>query len=338
MTLALIWFILIFVLLAGYAMLDGFDLGVGALHVLTQDEHERRLSINAIGPVWDGNEVWLLTAGGALFAAFPPVYATVFSGFYIALMLVLAMLMFRATAMEFRGKVDSTRWRKVWDIAFGVSSTLLPVLFGVALGNVLRGVPLAADGTYSGTFLGLLNPYAILVGVLTLVTFFMHGAIYLAGKTEGKFRARLAMHAVRAWVAFVVLFIATTAATLFACPTLVDHFSSNVAAWLFLALIVVGSALLPAAIFAARFQAAMLISCTVVGSLIGLAGAGLFPRLLPSITDPAASLTIYNASSTPRTLAAMLVIALIGMPLVIGYTAFIYKAFHGKVVLNEDSY
>jgi len=338
MTLAVIWFILIFVLLAGYAVLDGFDLGVGALHLLAKDEHERRVSINSIGPVWDGNEVWLLTAGGALFAAFPAVYATVFSGFYVALMLVLAALMFRAVSMEFRGKVDSARWRTAWDYAFAISSLLLPVLFGVALGNILRGVPLAADGTYSGTFLGLLNPYAVLVGVLTLETFVMHGAVFLFGKAEGRLQARNRQYALIGWAIFIALFVTTTIASHWAAPALYADFSSNIAAWLFLALIAAGVIVLPLALLSHRNKTAMLASCTIVGGLMGLAGAGLFPRLLPSITDPSASLTIYNASSTPRTLTAMLVIALIGMPLVIGYTAFIYKAFRGKVVLSEDSY
>ena len=338
MTLAVIWFILVFVLLAGYAVLDGFDLGVGALHLFSKDENERRISLNSIGPVWDGNEVWLLTAGGALFAAFPAVYATVFSGFYVALMLVLAALMFRAVAMEFRGKVDSAAWRSVWDVAFSVSSILLPVLFGVALGNVLRGVSLAADGTYSGTFLGLLNPYAILIGVLTLVTFVMHGAIFLAGKTDGRMQLRVVKVALRAWLAFVVLYVLTTLATGMAAPSLYHHDGINYGAWIFMVFIVTSVIALPNLLRAKRFRTAMFASCSLVGSLMGLAGCGLFPRLLPSITDPAASLTITNASSTPRTLFAMLVIALIGMPLVILYTAFIYRAFHGKVVLSEDSY
>ncbi|CAN5502954.1 cytochrome d ubiquinol oxidase subunit II [soil metagenome] len=338
MTLAVIWFILLFVLLGGYAVLDGFDLGVGAIHLLAKDENERRVSINAIGPVWDGNEVWLLTGGGALFAAFPAVYATVFSGFYLALMVVLMCLMFRAIAMEFRGKVDSAKWRGVWDVAFSVSSILLPVLFGVAFGNVLRGVPLAADGTYSGTFLGLLNPYAVLIGVLTLVTFAMHGAIFLAGKSDGRMQLRLVRIAVRAWGAFVLLFVLTTVATALAAPALFQHDGINFAAWLFMIVIVAACFALPGLIRAHRFKTAMFASGGLVASLMGLAASGLFPRLLPSITEPGASLTIYNASSTPRTLAVMLVIALIGMPLVIVYTAFIYRVFHGKVVLSEDSY
>jgi len=338
MSLAAIWFILLFVLLAGYAVLDGFDLGVGVLHLLARDEQERRISLNSIGPVWDGNEVWLLTAGGALFAAFPAVYAAVFSGFYIALMLVLACLMFRAASMEFRGKVDSPLWRTIWDRAFAISSLLLPVLFGVALGNILRGVPLDAQGEYTGTFIGLLNPYAVLIGVLTLVTFAMHGAVYLAGKTDGDQRTRAYRYANRAWCAFVVLFSAATILSWMAAPALYADLGGNIGAWFFLIAIAGGTIVLAVSLNNRRIRTAMVASSIVVGSLMGLAGAGLFPRLLPSIGQPDTTLTIYNASSTPRTLRVMLAIALIGMPLVVGYTALIYRVFRGKVVSTQDSY
>ena len=338
MILATIWFILVFVLLGGYIILDGFDLGVGALHLWIGGADDRRIAINAIGPVWDGNEVWLLTGGGALFAAFPAVYATAFSSFYIALVLVLAAMIFRATSMEFRGRVDSARWRYIWDASFGISSTLLPVLFGVAIGNVLRGLPLARDGTYSGTFIGLLNPYAGLVGVLSLVAFIMHGAAFLACKTQGKMQPRLARISRGAWLGCVLLFIATTAVTL------VDHFSlpdvtgSNPFAWLLLTFLSVSAMAFPIASNARLHATAVCLSGAMLGCMMGLAAVGLFPRLLPSRTDPLASLTIYNSASSQRTLIAMLVIALIGMPLVIGYTFFIYRAFRGPVVLHEDSY
>src|SRR5512147_1077494 len=174
MDLNTVWFLLIGVLLTGYAILDGFDLGVGVLHLFARDEEERRLHINAIGPVWDGNEVWLLTGGGALFAAFPVVYATVFSGFYLALMLLLVALILRAVSMEFRSKVDSPGWKKVWDWAFGIGSLLPAILFGVAFGNVLRGIPINEQGLFTGSFLELLNPYAILIGLLSLALFTMH--------------------------------------------------------------------------------------------------------------------------------------------------------------------
>jgi cytochrome d ubiquinol oxidase subunit II len=338
MILATIWFILIFVLLGGYVILDGFDLGVGALHLWARNEKTRRLSINAIGPVWDGNEVWLLTGGGALFAAFPAVYATAFSSFYLALVLVLAALIFRAVSMEFRGKIDSWRWRRCWDTSFGLSSTLLPVLFGVALANVLRGLPLAKDGTYSGSFLELLNPYAVLVGVLSLVTFIMHGAAYLACKTQDADRRRFNRIAIGFWPLTIVLFLAATVATHFSNPSLFGDTALNPVAWIFIALFIISAIGFPLAIRAGRPAAAVCLSGTTLGSMMGLAAAGLFPRLLPSRTDPLASLTIYNSASSQRTLTAMLVIALVGMPLVIGYTFCIYRAFRGPVVLHEDSY
>lgn len=173
MDLNTIWFVLVAVLITGYAVLDGFDLGVGVLHLLTKKEEEKRVNINAIGPVWDGNEVWLLTGGGALFAAFPVVYATVFSGFYIALMLLLLALIFRAVSFEFRGKVENERWKKSWDYAFGIGSLLPLILFGVAIGNILRGIPIDINGIFTGNFFTLLNPYSILVGVLSLFLFTM---------------------------------------------------------------------------------------------------------------------------------------------------------------------
>ncbi|MCL5030614.1 MAG: cytochrome d ubiquinol oxidase subunit II, partial [Bacteroidetes bacterium] len=176
MDLNLTWFLLVGVLIIGYAILDGFDLGVGVIHLFTKDEIEKRIEMNAIGPVWDGNEVWLLTGGGALFAAFPIVYATVFSGFYIAFMLLLTALIFRAVSFEFRGKVNSSGWKKLWDLAFGLGSLLPSILFGVAIGNILRGIPINEQGNFTGSFIDLLNPYSILIGLLSLAMFIMHGA------------------------------------------------------------------------------------------------------------------------------------------------------------------
>jgi cytochrome d ubiquinol oxidase subunit II len=338
MILAIVWFILVFVLLAGYVILDGFDLGVGVLHLWCSGEKERRTSLNAIGPVWDGNEVWLLTGGGALFAAFPAVYATAFSSFYIALMLVLACLIFRATSMEFRSKIHSPRWRGFWDACFGVSSTLLPILLGVAMGNVLRGLPLSADGAYGGSFLGLLNPYAVLIGLLSLVACTMHGAAYLACKTEAEAQARYAKLSRVFWIGAAALSVVATVATAWGTSALPGFTQANPLAWLFLAMLIGTAAAFPVISRQGKYGLAVCISGAMIGSLMGLAATGLFPRLLPSSTHPDASLTIYNSASSQRTLAAMLAIALIGMPLVIGYTFFIYRAFRGPVVLHEDSY
>lgn len=337
MTLNAIWFILIFVLLAGYAVLDGFDLGVGVMVLLSREERERRFFINAIAPVWDGNEVWLLTGGGALFAAFPPVYATVFSGFYLALMLVLACLIFRAVSMEFRGKLGHSLWRRVWDIIFGVSSLLLAVLFGVAFGNVLRGVPIAADGSYAGSFLGLLNGFALIVGLLGLAIFTMHGAIYLGGKHASS-QVRLAKFAQIGWIVTVILFVGATAGALHWAPSLIAPALSNPVTWLGSVLLIAATLTVPIALGARRFRTAFVASSSMIGAMMALAAVGLFPRLLPSQNDPARALTIYNSSSSHLTLWTMLVIALLGMPLVIAYTAVIHRIFRGKVIITPDSY
>src|SRR6266542_3135720 len=218
MDLNTIWFLLVGVLIAGYAVLDGFDLGVGALSLLARSKEERDLHVAAIGPVWDGNEVWLLTGGGALFAAFPPVYATVFSGFYLALMLLLVALIARAVSLEFRQLVAAPAWTRVWDWAFGLGSLVPAVLFGVAVGNVLRGVPIGPDFAWQGSFLGLLNPYAILIGLVSFAMFVMQGALYMRMKTEGELADRMGRIALVAYVAFAALFAVATVATVFVSP------------------------------------------------------------------------------------------------------------------------
>ena len=214
-----IWFILVGVLFTGYAMLDGFDLGIGALHLFTKDDKERRVMLNSIGPVWDGNEVWLVTGGGALFAAFPNVYATVFSGFYLALMLLLASLIFRAVAIEFRSKQPMRWWRQMWDIGFSVGSIVSALLIGVALGNIAWGVPIDANGEFAGTFLGLLKPYPLLVGVTTVALFMMHGAIYGVMKTEGALHDKLRGWAMNCIIFFVICAVTRRWPRCFTCRT-----------------------------------------------------------------------------------------------------------------------
>ena len=337
MDLNTIWFLLVAVLIAGYAVLDGFDLGAGTLHLFLGGETERRTVMNACGPVWDGNEVWLLAGGGALFAAFPPVYATVFSGFYLALTLLLVALIFRAVSFEFRGKVDAPGWRRTWDLAFGLGSAVPALLFGVAVGNVLRGVALDASGV-STTLVGLLNPYALLIGVLGLAMFVLHGATYLALKTDGALRERMGRTAAFAWVAFIALYAVATVASWFVSPFLFEGWFGNPLTWIFFVLLLAACIAGPLAVRAGAFGRAFLASATATASVIALAAVGLFPRLVPVRADLARSLTIYNASSSQHTLAVMLVIALVGMPLVILYTAFIYRAFRGKTVLTPESY
>jgi len=296
--------------------------------------------MNSIGPVWDGNEVWLLTGGGALFAAFPPVYATVFSGLYIALMLVLLCLIARGTSMEFRSKVESPRWRRAWDIAFGLGSGVAALLFGVAFGNILRGLPINSERAFVGSFIGLLNPYSLLIGVLTLSLFTMHGAIYLTLKSEGDLHERAAALVLPLYRTTLVLYIIATTATIIVSPFLMQGAAKNPLVWiLFIPLLVALTRIAKyAKPQAAKYGSALIASSAAILCMMGLAGVSLFPRLVPSRIDLANSLTIHNSSSTQRTLLTMLVIALVGMPLVIAYTAIIYRAFKGKVVLGEESY
>jgi cytochrome d ubiquinol oxidase subunit II len=332
------WFILIAVLLTGYAILDGFDLGVGVLHLFTREAHDRQMNMKAIGPVWDGNEVWLLTGGGALFAAFPVVYATAFSGFYLAFMLLLFALIFRAVSLEFSEQIDHRLWHRIWDWAFGLGSLLPAVLYGAAVGNVLRGMPVAADGSLQASFLSLLNPYAILIGLLSLVLFVMHGAAYMAFKTEGEFQKRMVRWVTGTWVLVVVLYFIATLATYFVSPFLFEGVLSLPLFWVFFILLLAGIIAVPVFARCGQPLRAFLASSMMIASMIGLAGVSLFPRMLPSSIDLAYSLTIYNASSTPRTLTVMLVIALIGVPIVLAYTIYIYRIFKGKTVLTDEGY
>jgi len=326
------------VLLLGYGILDGFDLGVGVLHLFAKDERERRIHMNAIGPVWDGNEVWLLTAGGAMFAAFPPVYATVFSGLYLAFMLLLLALIFRAVSLEFRGKVDLAAWKRVWDWGFGLGSLVPPLLYGVALGNIMAGLPLNAAGDHTGSFLSLLNPYSLLVGLTTLVFFVMHGAAWMMMKTEGELQARMRNWVTRGWALFVALYAGATMMTVYAAPHLFEGVVNMPLFWVALAALVLSVAYIPLAAARTRPGHAFLASATALAAMLGLVGLGLFPTLVPASNDPTLSLTIYNSSSSTKTLTVMLIIALIGMPFVIGYTALIYRAFRGKVTITEESY
>jgi cytochrome d ubiquinol oxidase subunit II len=326
-----VWFFLVGVLLIGYAILDGFDLGVGCLHLFSTSDEDRRVQLNAIGPVWDGNEVWLVTGGGALFAAFPDVYATVFSGFYLAFMLLLAALIFRAVAIEFRSKQPMRWWRQFWDVCFSGASFLASLLVGVALGNIAQGIPLDAQHEFVGTFWGLLNPYAILVGALTVALFMMHGAIYLSLKTEGVLHDKVRWWVNRTIVGFVVMYGLTTLVTLLFIPQMAEPIQAR--PWLFVlpltAMLAIAN--VPREIYYGRDLRAFFSSCFSVAALLGLFGMGIFPNLVISIPNPEFSLTIYNAASSQKTLHIMLIIALVGMPIVIAYTASIYWIFRGKV-------
>ncbi len=338
MDLNLIWFILVGVLFTGYAILDGFDLGVGALHLFVKKDEHRRLMLNSIGPVWDGNEVWLVTGGGALFAAFPEAYATVFSGFYLPFMLLLVSLIFRAVAIEFRSKESWGWWRQMWDVAFAGGSVMSAFLIGVAMGNIVQGIPLDADHEFAGTLLSLLNPYALWMGVTTVLLFAMHGAIYVAMKTEGELQA-----IVRSWIPKLIgLFIA--AYFIFNIFTFIEveriiglvRERSYIFAVAALGILVVLN--VPREIHNGREFNAFLSSCAGMALMMATFGLSYYPNMVYSNPLPENSLTVINAASSQGTLMTMLIIACLGIPIVLAYTASIYYIFRGKVTLTSHSY
>jgi cytochrome bd ubiquinol oxidase subunit II len=338
-TLPVVWFALLGVLLAGYAVLDGFDLGVGMVHLfVARSDEERRLCLNSIGPLWDGNEVWLVTFGGALFAAFPAAYATIFSGFYGAFMALLLALITRGVAIEFRGKRASHAWRQSFDVAFALASAAAALLFGVAVGNVLVGVPIDAAGEYAGSLGAQLRPYPLLVGFLTLTLFAMHGTIYLHLKTEGALQARVGRWAWRAFGLFLVAYMLTTGATLVTLPHAISNLQHWPVLWAVPVLTVFAIANVPREIFHGRAGRAFVSSCATIIALVFLLGVALFPNLLRASNDPAHSLTLWDAASSTKTLGIMLVVAGIGMPAVLAYTGVVYWTFRGKVRLDPHAY
>lgn len=337
-TLALIWFGLLGVLLIGYVVLDGFDLGVGILHPVARSDEHRRVIMNSIGPIWDGNEVWLVTFGGAMFAAFPNAYATVFSGFYVAFMLLLFALIFRAVSLEFRSKTQNPLWRRVWDAGFFLSSLLAALLFGVAGGNLMLGMPVDEHMIVHQSVFQQLSPYPLMVGVLTILLFTMHGAIFLYLKTEGELQQRVERWIWRAFGFFLVAYLLTTMFTLVKVPRAIDNFEHHPWLWLVPVLNVLAVANIPRAMFQHRPVYAFVSSCATIAALATLFAAAIYPNLVPSTIDGAWDLTIYNARSSQKTLGIMLLIAIIGLPFVLAYTTIIHWVFRGKVRLDHSSY
>lgn len=333
-----VWFVLVGALLIGYAILDGFDLGVGGLHLLARSDRDRRILLNAIGPFWDGNQVWLVTGGGALFAAFPHVYATAFSGFYLAFMLLLLALIGRGVSIHVRSLRPQPAWRGFWDHVFSVSSLLAALLLGVAMGNVAWGVPITADFRYHGNLLQQIHPYSVLTGLLVVALFLMHGAIFLALKTGGELRDRARAWTRPAYIAFLSLVFATTLATLLRLPHMIEPLRKQPLLWLIPALCALAVISIPREMRRRHEGRAFLWSSLVVGLLLALFGVGMFPALIHARPDAAHSLTIYNAASSTKTLQTMLIMAAIGMPLVVAYTIRIYQVFRGEVKLDSMSY
>lgn len=332
------WFLVVGGLFSGYAILDGFDLGAGAWHLFFKKEKSRRIALNAVGPVWDGNEVWLVIGGGALFAGFPVVYATMFSAMYIPFMLFLFFLILRAVSIEFRSKEEMKWWRKMWDTSYSIASIMLAFLLGVVLGNVLQGAAIGPDLEFQSHWLDFVNPYAIMVGITTLALFMMHGAIYLLLKTEGRLFAKLTILLKRGMIFFILSFIITSIYTLIYIPHLSDDFKASPELFIIPLLAFLTIANLPRLASKRKYRQAFVFSSLTVSFLLILVAIELYPVLIISTIDPANNITIYNAASSEGSLGIMLTIAAIGGPLVAAYTFFVYKTFAGKVELDETSY
>lgn len=333
------WFTVFVILLMGYAILDGFDLGVGMLHLFAKEDQERRVMLNSIGPVWDGNEVWLVTAGGALFAGFPDIYATILSAFYMPVMFLLFGIILRAVAIEFRSKQPMKWWRSVWDVAFFLGSVIIAFVLGIALGNMIRGIPLNESKEFIGTIETIFNPYAIMVGLLTVSLFAMHGSIYILMKTEGAFHDKM-----RSWtnpciIFFIIMYAVTTMATLIYMPHMIQALHDRPIFFLIAVINLLLVANIPREIYNGKDGRAFASSCLNMVCLLGLYAIGTYPEVVRATNDPEhLSLTIYNSASSKLTLETLFIIAMIGFPLVVTYTTAIYYIFHGKVKMDTHSY
>lgn len=333
------WFSIFVLLLIGYAILDGFDLGVGMLHLFAKNDEERRLMLNSIGPVWDGNEVWFVTAGGALFAGFPDIYATMLSAFYIPVMILLFSLILRAVSIEFRSKQKMNWWRWTWDILFFLGSLLISFMLGIILGNLIQGIPVDANKEFTGTIGDIFHPFAILTGILTVSLFAMHGSIYILMKTEGVFHDHMRSRTTPCIIFFVLLYTITTMATLIYMPHMTEAFHERPVFFLIAIINILCVANIPREIAAGRDGWAFISSCFNIICLLALYAIGTYPEVIRSINDPEAlSLTIHNSASSQKTLGILFIIAGIGMPMVLSYTTAVYYIFRGKVKLDPHSY
>ena len=344
---ATIWFMIVAVMIAVYVVLDGFDIGAGAVHLfIAKNDEERRIVLRAIGPVWDGNEVWLLAAGGTLYFAFPVLYAASFSGFYLPLMMVLWLLMLRAIGIEFRTHLQDKLWKGFFDVIFGVASILLAIFFGAALGNVVRGVPLNAEGYFFeplwtnwrvGEQNGILDWYTVVCGVVALVTLVVHGSLYLATKTEAELNVRARRVASLFWPVQVLLTIFSLIATVYVVPHVLENYSRWPIGYLVPAIVIGSLAYLYYAHSRRNEKGAFLASCAYIIAMLVGAVFALYPNVLPASTGANFSLTIYNTAAGAHGLRVGLVWWMLGMVLAIGYFVFVYRMFRGKVKLEEGS-
>ncbi len=334
-----LWYLVVGLLFSGYAILEGFDYGAGAWHLFLKKDESRRIAINAIGPLWDANQVWLIIGGGALFAGFPVMYATMLSVMYIPYMLFLMLLVLRSSAIKFRSAEPMLWWRKTWDIIYSVANILIAFLLGVVLGNVLQGFKLGENYTYSGgVFWSFLSPYAIMIGLTTLSIFMTQGAIFLLLKTEGRLHARLTFLLKKGMIFFIVIFSVTSLYTLVFLPGVVDNFKQQPYFFVLPILAFLAVANVPRLVSKKKYFQALLFSSLTMAFLLMLVAFQLYPVLLPSTINPDYSVTIYNAASSQKSLGIMLTIVLIGAPLLLSYILFLYKTFNGKVILDDTSY
>jgi cytochrome bd ubiquinol oxidase subunit II len=341
-----LWFMIVAVMLTAYVILDGFDLGAGAIYLFAARTHdERQMILRAIGPVWDGNEVWLLAAGGTLYFAFPQLYASSFSGFYLPLMMVLWLLMLRAIGIEFRIHIDNPVWRGLLDVIFSAASILLAIFYGAALGNVIRGVPLSQEGYFFealwtnfrvGPNPGILDWYTVLAGVVALVTLTVHGALYVALKTEGELEQRSRKTVTVLWPLQAILTVASLGATVYVSPHALDNYKSHAAAAIIPLVVATSLFLIFFFVRSSACKKAFLSSCAYMAAMLVGAAFGLYPVVLPASTDPAYSLTIYNTAAGRHGLTVGFVWWTLGMVLSVGYFSFIYRMFRGKVRLEEE--
>lgn len=343
-----VWFIIVSVMIAAYVVLDGFDMGAGIIYLFAaKSGDERRKILRSIGPVWDGNEVWLLAAGGTLYFAYPQLYASAFSGFYLPLMMVLWLLMLRGIGIELRAHMENPVWQGFFDFIFCLSSALLAIFFGAALGNVIRGVPLGPDGYFFeplwtnfrlGPSPGILDWYTVMAGVVALVTLTAHGALYVVLKTDGELNERVRKIAVTVWPVQLGLTLISLVATWFVRPSIKENYLSYPIAFI-IPMVVFGSlVLMLTATRRGKELQAFLASCVyITGMLVGAVFA-LYPVVLPASTDPAYNLTIHNASAAHYGLSIGLIWWSIGMILAVGYFVFVYRMFRGKVQLEGAEY
>ncbi|MDP3429470.1 MAG: cytochrome d ubiquinol oxidase subunit II [Desulfomicrobium sp.] len=334
-----IWFLLWGVLWAIYFMLDGYDLGIGTLvPFLGKTDRDRRVMFNSMGPFWDGNEVWLITAGGVTFAAFPKAYAVMFSGLYIPLMLLLFALIIRGVSLEFRHQVDSPAWRRVWDWGATIGSFLPALILGVAFSNIFMGLPLDENGVFQGSFLLLFNPYGLVGGVLFVLLFAMHGALWLSIKSDGDLQQRAAATARRLWPVLVGVIGVFVVLTVF-FTNLLANYLQNPLMLVLLAVPVLALVLLRQQIGREDWWFAWGLSAALIGGLTLFGVVGLYPALLPSSISPEYSITISNAASSTLTLSIMLGVTLVFIPIVAGYQFWLHKTFAHKITdkeLNQD--